>query len=130
IVHAAIVTVTAAAAVRAAMEARSASAGYRNRDANFCVFERRQRHGLACSNTEAADADHHRGRKKFIHSFLLLVVSTTCAPDLFECTVHSLTERLVARAEKSFHIFGGQSKTGEDIAIPFLNGCTDSISSG
>jgi hypothetical protein len=112
------------------VKANSTATGDGNCQAGLRLFERRERHSLGGGNAKDADADCRRERKKFIHSFLLWFVTPTCAPDLFECTVHSLTERLVARAEKSFHIFGGQSKTGEDIAIPFLNGCTDSISSG
>ena len=80
IVHATVVTIATAAAVRTTMKAESTATGDRNCQPGLCLFERRKRHGLGGGNAEDADADGHCEGKKFVHSFLLCFVTYILRP--------------------------------------------------
>jgi hypothetical protein len=72
-----------------------------------------------------------RERSLFTHSSYGSL-RTFCAPDVLEfsiLTVRTSFCRAKFTVEESFHKFVGQSKTRVNIAIRFLNGCTDSVSS-
>ena len=75
IVHATVVTIATAAAVRAGVKARSTTTSDRNCQTGLGLFERCERHGLGGGNAEETDADDRSEGKKFSHSFLLGVYS-------------------------------------------------------
>ena len=73
VVRTAVVAVATAAAIRAAVKARSTTTSDRNCQTG--LFERRERHGLGGGNAEETDTDGHSETKTFSHSFLLGVSS-------------------------------------------------------
>jgi hypothetical protein len=73
VVDATVVAVATAAAIWAAVEARSTATSDRNCQAGLGLFERRERHGLGGGNEEETDADGDSESKKLCHSFLLVV---------------------------------------------------------
>jgi len=70
-VAASVITVATAAAVWAAMKARSTATGHRNCQVCLCLFKRCERDGRRGSDAEEADADGRCEGKKFGHLFLL-----------------------------------------------------------
>jgi len=80
IVHAAVVTVAAAAAVGATMKAGPAATGDWNCQAGLRLLKRCERHGLGDANAKDADSECRCERKRFIQSFLLWFVGYILRP--------------------------------------------------
>jgi hypothetical protein len=71
VVNAAVVAIATAAAIGAAVKARSTATGDRNCQTSLSLVERRKGHGLGGGNAEDTDADGDCDGKKLRHSFLL-----------------------------------------------------------
>src|SRR5262245_34714794 len=71
VVQAAIVAIATAAAIWAAMKARSTATSDRNCQTGLSLFERREGHGLGGGNAEETHADSRSESKELCHSFLL-----------------------------------------------------------
>jgi hypothetical protein len=132
IVRATVVTIATAAAVGTTMKADPAAASDRNCQPGPCLFERRKRHGLGSGYAKEADADGHCEGKKFVHSFLLWFVTYILRPRRTRMQhshrAHEIMTREIHGRRKLSQICW-PVKNAREYHDPFLNGCTDSVSS-
>jgi len=132
IVHATVVTIAAAAAVGTTMKADSTATCDRNCQAGLFLFERRERYGLGSGYAKEADADGDCERKKFVHSFLLWFVTYILRPRRTRMQhshrAHEILTREIHGRRKLSQICW-PVKNAREYHDPFLNGCTDSVSS-